>query len=193
MILALAAEASSGTVTRRNRSFPAPRPGFFSPLGHAERDGLCSAWARRSAAMSPRRASDRAELPPCGEGGGEEVTAQIPPSRPGRPRNLPSSILDRLHFLATPPPPWEALCDLPAGREFSSALQQVVGQGCFAPTYLPPKPPSLQFFPHLKRATILQTYPHGVLEPNLNHTKRIPANTSLGSGAVLHILDKVVV
>lgn len=139
MILALATAASSGTVTRRSRSFPAPRPGFFSPLGHAERDGLCSAWARRSAAMSPRRASDRAELPPCGEGGGEDVTARIPASRPGRPRNLPSSILDRLHFLAAPPPPWEALCDLLAGPEFSSALQPAVGQGCFAPTYLPPK------------------------------------------------------
>lgn len=141
--------AGSGAVTRRSCLFPTPHPGFFSRLGHAERDGLCSAWARRSAAMSPwaaRWASDRAELPPCGEGGGEDVTTRIAASRPSQPHNEPSSILNRLHFLA-PPPPREAVVNLPAGHEFSSPLLRAVGQGCFALSYLPPKPPPLQFIP----------------------------------------------
>lgn len=72
-VLALAAVASSGAVTRRSCLIPTPCPGFFSLLGHTERDGLCSLWARRRAAMSAwaaRWARDSAELPPCREGGG---------------------------------------------------------------------------------------------------------------------------
>lgn len=97
---------------------------FLLPLGHAERDGLCSAWARRSAAMSPWAAcwaSDRAELPPCGEGAGEDITARIPASHPGHPHNPVRSILNSPHFLA-PSLLREAVCSLPADK-FFPALQ----------------------------------------------------------------------
>jgi len=148
-------EAGSGVVPARSCLLPAPRPGVFTPLGHAERDGLCSAWARMSAAMSPRAArwaSDRAELPPCGEGRGEDVTARIPASCPGHPCNEPSPVLSLLRLSAAARLR-VAAGTLPAGHQPASASRRVAGQGSFTPSDSPPKPPSLRFLPRLKRVT----------------------------------------